>query len=552
MTLRYIEAQAAILCILFVAAYILQFLAAPFLTIEKFFARFAQQRGWAVFSLAISSIVLRVILLPWNPVPAPEVHDEFSYLLAGDTFAHGRLTNPPHAMWLYLDTFHVNQHPTYSSIFPPAQGAMLAIGQLLGHPWIGVLLSVSLMCAAVLWALQGWLPPSWALFGGVLMLLRLATSSYWVNSYWGGAVAAVGGALVIGALPRLIHFHRTRDALILGLGTAILANSRPFEGLVFCIPVAIALIAWLCGRRSAAWRETLPRLVLPLCLVMALCGLFMGYYNWRLTGNPLLFPHVLNIRTHCAVPQFAWQKTVAPFHFQIPEFESYYNFWWPSLAWPMGRPDTLRNIASAAANYAWVFVRFFIWPDLFLAVIVLPWILCDRRMRILLVQFALCFAAFLLVAWFQPHYAAPLTATTFILITQGFRHIRQRRFGSFPVGAGLVRAVALLALLFAPFHHYYVQLFPAMDARLSIASQIAAVPGNSLVLVRYSPSHNPLDEWVYDRAEVDRSKIVWAREIPNVSTQPLLDYFPGRNLWLVEPDEQPPKLFRVTRAPAQQ
>ncbi|MGD0482995.1 MAG: hypothetical protein ABSA42_22700 [Terracidiphilus sp.] len=422
-----------------------------FCRIEGFGSRLAERKLLATFSLAIAAIVIRLSLLWWYPVPFPRIHDEFSYLLASDTFAHGRLTNPTHPMWIFFDTIHVNQHPTYMSKYPPAQGAVLALGQLMGHPWLGVLLSTGAMCGVVLWMLQGWFPPRWALLGGTLVLLRLAIFSYWMNSYWGGSVAAIGGALVVGALPRLVRRWRARDSLVLGLGAVILANSRPFEGLFLCLPVLIVVLARLWGRRRPPLKVVLLRVVVPLMLIGVLGGSFIGYYNWRGTGSAILAPYMVNEKTYFSLPAFTWQAPKTPLHYANPQFDKFYNEYC-RIIWSQRHITGISTAMRVLFNTTRQSIYFFLWPELCLPLLALPWVLRDRRVRFLAVQAVVCSSALLLAVWFAPHYLAPLTATGFALILQGMRHLRLWRFGGRPVGVGLSRMVVVLVAILAPFN----------------------------------------------------------------------------------------------------
>jgi hypothetical protein len=518
-----------------------------FTPVERVGSRFALKKGLCVALISVAAIVLRLAFLVIDRVPAPLIHDEFSYLLAGDTFAHGRLTNPTHQMWIFFDTFHVLQHPTYASKFPPAQGAFLALGQLLGNPWFGVLLSVGLMCGAILWMLQGWLPARWALFGGVLVLFRFAIFNDWIESYWGGAVAAIGGALVVGALPRIWRAARPRYALWMGLGAAILANSRPVEGFVLLATVLFALSAWLWKRGGPDRAKQFASIALPLAAILLVCIVWMGYYNWRVTGHPFSVPYVVYRNAYDPRPQFVWQSQRPSPIYSNPQMALYYNVW-PFAQVPRGVSAMLR----ASWNNIALFFNFFIGKELALCLLGLPWVLRDRRARFLVAQFAACGAVLLADRWFFPHYAAPLVATTFALLVQSLRHVRQWRVGRWKVGIGLSRAVVLMSLGWIAGQALGLGGTPFevnvstqdMYQRDYFESRLEMIPGKQLVIVRYAPNHDPDQEWVFNRADIDDANVVWAREIPGVDIQPLLDYFHDRNVWLAQPDIKPLRIVR--------
>jgi len=540
-TLRVLEISLIVAAVLGAIAVIFpNALAGRFARFESALSVLALRRGRAILVLFVSVVALRLLVLPLLHLPVPGIHDEFSYLLMSDTFVHGRLANPTHPLWISFETFHVNWNPAYASMYPPAQGAALAVGQILGNPWLGVLLSVAAMCGAILWMLQAWLPARWALLGGMIVALKLGVASYWVNSYWGGALAAIGGALALGAMARIAKRVRVGDAICLGLGIAILANSRPYEGFLFCLPIGIWFLWWLIGRTGSKdpAGARFARVVAPLGIILVFTAAWMGYYNWRLTGNPTLMPHVLNTRTYHTSPLFLWDRAQPAMHYRNQQFEDFYNGW--------ERENYHRNLEDAVrVSWEKIFrggVNYF-WPGLLFAIPAIPFALRDRKIRFPLITLAIGIVGVFVVIWSAAHYAAPITCALYLLIVQCIRHLRAMHWRGQPVGKALSRAIILCLVLDAGIDVARGVCDPLFwpcegdPSRAAIAEKLEHTPGKHLIVVRYSDDeHNIHDDWVYNGAEIDNAKVLWARELDAEQNAKLLAYFKDRTIWLVTPD----------------
>jgi hypothetical protein len=514
-----------------------------FHSIERKLARLARRKGLSVLLVGFSVIAVRVALIPILGIPQPRFNDEFSYLLAADTFAHGKLTNPTHPMWIHFESFHIIEQPTYMSMYPPAQGLVLAFGQVLGSPWIGQLLVTALMCSALCWMLQAWLPPPWALLGAALAVLRLGLLSYWMNTYWCASVAALGGALVLGAWPRLRKHPRIRDAVPMGLGLVILANSRPYEGFIFSLPVAAAMLRWLIGKRGPAFRFSLSHVVLPLFVVLTLGALATSYYYYRVTGNPLRMTYEVNRDTYATAPYFIWQTPRPEPVYHHVVMRDFYR--WELREFERNR--TIAGYLSRAADKLISWWQFYLGPLLTLPLLAFPGVVLQPKMRLPLLICAAMLVGFSVQTWTLPHYFAPATGALYILLVQSMRHLWHwllRHPRRRPIGQALVRAIPVLAcamiLLRVTAAAVHVPIEPAWPRgdleRANILRQLQQQPGLQLVIVRYAPHHGPVREWVYNEANIDAAKVVWVRDMGRDNNEELLNYFRDRKAWLVEAD----------------
>jgi hypothetical protein len=516
--------------------------------------KLANRRKTAVAVVFFAALGIRAALLPIFPVPHPEVTDEFSQLLLADTLAHGRLTNPTHPMWEHFESIHIIQKPSYNSDYFPGPAAILALGMLAGHPWIAVWVLCAAMCAALCWMLQAWVPPAWALFGAMLAVLRFDIASYWINSYYGGCLAALGGALVLGAYPRFLKRPSISLSLVLAVGGIAVGYTRPFEGLGVTVPVVLALAIAFRKKLRVYWM-----CVPAVALVFASLGALL-FYCKAVTGDPFRTPYAANQAAYGWPLGLPWFQA-RDVKLRDVELQRYYDYERESHDANSSLAGELKH-STQKAQALW---RFYFGPALSIPLVMLGAVWRSRRLRFLFLTVGCTLLLALMQFVSLPHYVAPAAGAMLAILVECMRRLRRVRRKGRPIGLQLVIAAPLIMLAILvvriglekfrlPFtqannFESWCCVQPGNQNKARILAMLEKAGGRHLVIVKAKDNPNDFLQWIYNAGDIDGSPVVWARDLGPEQNRALMDYFRGRMVWLVDPNVQPARITPYGAAP---
>lgn len=502
--------------------------------------RFAERTGWCMLLLFSLPIALRLALLSHFPAPTPGGADDYAYILLADTLRHFRLTNPTHPMHQFFETVFVLQQPTYSSIYSPGWGVVLALGwAVFGHPWAGVLLAVGAFCALCYWMLRGWTTPGWALAGGLLAVCEFGPLNEWANIYWGGAVSAAAGCLVFGSLARLRNDAKRRDAVLLGAGLGIHLVTRPFESIfLFIVAAAFLLPDW---RRMVKLAPDAGLAILPAVTLLLV-------HAHAVTGSWTTIPYAESRYEYGVPTTFTFQPNPVPHH--VLTTQQRLTAEGQAAVHGDQRETPGRFLDRWAGRLR--FYRFFLLAPLYLA---LPFFLLRLRER-RFVWLAATVLLFTLGTTFYPYFFPQYVAATACLLMLAAVAGLERLSRISSEGARVLLFLGGAHFLFwygihaigndrvyvsmARFESWDFVNFGDPDQRTAINRRLAEIPGDKLVFVHYGPQHQ-FHEWLHNAAEIDRSPVVMALDL-GLENEKLRQYYPDRSVWLLEPDAKPVRL----------
>jgi hypothetical protein len=329
-------------------------------------------------------------------------------------------------------------------------------------------------------------------------------------------------------------------------GLAILANSRPYEGLILSLPVAGAMLLWLLRPGRPSTSIVLRRVVVPMLLFLTLAGAATGYYYGRVTGSPFRTAYAVDRAAYGTVPFFLWQKPLPEPTYRHAVLREFYQG--ELAAYHYKR--TPAGFYSNRGSWLWSSWGVYLGPLLTLPLLGFPWLFHDRKMRFVLLAGIIFLLAVMVETWLLPHYFAPATGLLWLLMVQGMRHLAQWRWLGKEIGRSLVRALPLIAcamvILRAGAVAAHVKVEPPWPRgnlqRATILRELESSPGQHLIVVRYSRQHDANAEWVYNAAEIDTATVVWARDMGERDNQELLEYFKDSRVWCLEADDPHPRL----------
>jgi hypothetical protein len=285
---------------------------------------------------------------------------------------------------------------------------------------------------------------------------------------------------------------------------------------------------------------------------------FMAYYDYRVFGKVSTPPYKVDRETYAVVQHFLWQPLQPEPVYRHRIMRDFYaaSEGWSEMKYFRDETRSASSLLEADTDKLLAAGLFYFGFALIPPLVMLPWALRDRRLGLLTLTGIVVAGGLAIETFFLHHYLAPATAILYALLLQCMRHLRVRGpSGLFLVRATPVLCVALAVLrIFAGPLHFDVSpgrsvtelaswygTAPVGLERARVLGELESLPGPQLAIVAYAP-HRILNDWVYNSADIDKSKVIWARQMDPASDRELLKYYKGRQVWLVEPDSNPPRV----------
>jgi hypothetical protein len=357
-------------------------------------------------------------------------------------------------------------------------------------------------------------------------------------------VAAIGGLLLYGALPRLLRGRAGEARLAwapLALGVFLLANSRPLEGAAAALPAA-AIVAVALAKRLRPWWRPAAALVLALAAGAALTLA----YDRATTGDPLLMPYRLHVKTYGVDAMSPYFAAPAPVRYSSPVLKAH-------LGRSFARPRTVTGALAAAAGHFARMAYFVLGlPLLVFAGLTLRRLPRDNPMTrwklFALLCAALPAAVHSVTAWWSPHYSAAAVGPLLLLAMMGMREGAAmrwcgRRLGPWlVVGALLVRVPLTTVELpaFRPDASDWNRLAPRLERDFAARRERAVIVVDDRL--------RTVDEWVFNRADLDSAPLLWIQDLGPAVTRAVAEAYAPRRVYRLEPapDQGWPRLFPVS------
>jgi hypothetical protein len=193
------------------------------------------------------------------------------------------------------------------------------------------------------------------------------------------------------------------------------------------------------------------------------------------------------------------------------------------------------------------FYRFFFLPPLYLALVGFLFSLREARMRWVAAALAILGLGANFFPYLTVNYLAGATCLFLLASVAGLEQVGRMK----ALGPDIARILIVLCIAEFVALHFDIwnpMQYGSQQRRIQVNRNLEAMKGQLLIFVRYSSRHSSQNEWVWNKADIDSARVIYAHDLGPEKNARLIRYYANRKVLLLEPDEFVPRLAAYNSA----